>query len=187
MGDSQGVPTVGRRLAAFGLDYLVVLAYLIVLGCIGWVLASGPASDAWLGLVSSPWRSDVLVLCTTVLPVAAYFALFESSPSGATLGKRRMCLKVVQLGGGRLSLGRALLRSGVKLLPWQLAHTTLLHIPGWPTDPQSPPLWVTVGMGLVWGLVGFYVIALVVRSDHRTPYDWVAGSQVVQGGADGAG
>ena len=36
-----------------------------------------------------------------------YFALQESSPAGATLGKRAMGLRVVDLGGGRISLARA--------------------------------------------------------------------------------
>lgn len=187
MADGQGTPTVGRRLAAFGLDYLVVLAYLIVLGCIGWALASGATSDAWGEFVSSPARLELLAFCTTVLPVCAYFALLESSPGGATLGKRRMHLRVARIGGGRLGLGRALLRSAVKFLPWQLAHTSLVHIPGWPTSPQSPPSWVVLGMVLVWGLVGFYIVALAVRSDHRAPYDWVAGSHVVLVNAHGAG
>jgi uncharacterized RDD family membrane protein YckC len=176
---SHGTPGAGKRLAAFGLDYLVVLAYLIVLGCVSWALASGATGRVWQDFLSSPSRLHIVAFCTTVLPVGAYFTLLESSPRGATLGKRRMHLRVVRLGGGRLSLGRALLRSAVKLLPWQLAHMSLVHIPGWPINPQSPPAWVVVGMGLVWGLVGFYLVALAVRSDRRTPYDWAAGSQVV--------
>ena len=176
---SKDTPTVGRRLAAFGLDYLVVLAYLVVLGCISWALMRSASGEAWLEFTSRPSRMELVVFLVTVLPVGAYFALMESSPRGATLGKRRMRLRVVRLGGGRLSLGRAVLRSAVKLLPWQIAHTSLIHIPGWPLDPQPPPTWVTGSMGLVWALVGFYVIALAVRRDRRLPYDWIAGSQVV--------
>jgi uncharacterized RDD family membrane protein YckC len=182
MAGTQSTPSAGRRLAAFGLDYLVVLAYLIILGCISLALTYGVTNEAWRGFVSQPSRLELATFCTTVLPVGAYFALMESSQSGATLGKRRMQLKVERLGGGRLSLGRASLRSAVKLLPWHLAHTGLLHIPGWPVDPQSPPWWVTAVLGLVWVLVGFYIIALAVRPDRRAPYDWIAGSRVVSAG-----
>jgi hypothetical protein len=56
----------------------------------------------------------------------------------------------------------------------------LFHIPGWPVDPQEPPLWVVVGMVVVWLMVGLYLVTLVVRPDRRTPYDWIAGSYVVR-------
>jgi len=187
MKNARRSPPVGRRLAAFGLDYLVVLGYLIVLGGVGLALTLGPASGDWARLVASPLRMDLVAFCTTVLPVGAYFSLFESSWRGATLGKRRMRLRVVRLGGGRLSLWRAVLRAAAKLLPWQLAHTSMFHYPGWPTNPQSPPLWVTTGLALVWVLVGFYILTIIVRSDGRAPYDWIAGSAVIPQSADGVG
>lgn len=172
-------PGPARRLGAFGLDYLLILCYLVVLGAIGSVLTLGPFGHAWGRLISTPARLDLVAFVTAVLPVALYFTLLEGSSRGATWGKRRMRVRVVRVGGGELGKGRALLRSAVKLLPWQLAHTCLLHIPGWPVEPQQPPLWVLWGMSLVWVLVGLYVGALVVRKDRRTPYDWVAGSEVV--------
>jgi len=172
-------PTVGRRVAAFALDSLLISAYLIVLGGVGWFLASGSTGDGWQEVVSNPGRLDLIVFSTTVLPVIVYFTLLEGSARGATWGKRHMRLRVVRFGNGRLDRRRALLRSVVKFLPWQVAHTCLLHIPGWPANPQEPPSWVIAGMVLVWVLIGFYVIPLAVRADRRTAYDWIAGSHVV--------
>ena len=68
-------PTTGRRLAAFGLDYLVILAYLVILGGVTWGLAYGAIGEAWREFVSQTSRFELVVFSTTVLPVGAYFAL----------------------------------------------------------------------------------------------------------------
>jgi uncharacterized RDD family membrane protein YckC len=169
-----------RRLTAFALDYLLIAAYLALLAGIGSALAFGPTGERWQAFVSTPARLDVLAFCSAVLPVILYFSLMEGSSRESTLGKRRMGLRVVRAGGGRLGHGRSLLRSVVQFLPWQLAHTSLLHIPGWPAAPAQPPSWVVVGMSATWNLAGIYLLTLVLRGDHRTPYDWIAGSEVVR-------
>jgi uncharacterized RDD family membrane protein YckC len=38
---------------------------------------------------------------------------------------------------------------------------------------------VLVGLGLVWVLVGIYILTALFTKEHRTPYDWAAGSYVV--------
>jgi len=185
MSSTAEIPGFGRRIAAFALDYLLIGGYLCLLGVVGSLLTFGPVGGAWREFFSDPMRADLVVFVSVVLPVVLYFTLRESSLRGATWGKSRMRLRVVSVGGGRLGRGRALVRSAIKFLPWQLAHTCLFHIPGWPTDPQGPPPWVAVGMALVWVLVGFYVVVLAVRSDRRVPHDWIAGSRVVEAGPRG--
>lgn len=173
------VPNFFRRIAAFTLDYLLIVGYLVVVSVAGLFLALGPLGDEWRAFVSNPIRMDLVAFVTTILPVMSYFTLLESSERGATWGKHRMSLRVVNLDGSRLSKGRALIRSSVKFLPWQLSHTCLFHIPGWPSAIEEPPTWVTVGFILVWVLIGFYVVALAVNPFGRAPYDWIAGSRVV--------
>jgi len=168
-----------KRLAAFGWDYLLIAGYIVLLALV--------SSIVWLGLLGrapgaaegQPWLYDLLSFATLVLPVILYFALQEASPAQATWGKRRAGLRVVSSSGGRLSTGRSLLRSGVKFLPWQIAHTCLFHIPGWPAAPEDPPAWVTGGFMLVFVLAGIYLAGLVMSREHRTAYDWIAGSHVV--------
>ncbi len=173
------VPKFFRRIAAFTLDYLLIAAYLIVLSVASLILAFGPLELELQAFLSSPARMDLVAFVTTILPVMSYFTLLESSEGGATWGKRRMSLRVVNLDGSRLSTGRALMRSLVKFLPWQVSHTCLFHIPGWPLAIEEPPTWVTVGFILVWVLIGIYIVALAVNPFGRTPYDWIAGSRVV--------
>ena len=67
----------------------------------------------------------------------------------------------------------------MEFLPWQIAHTCLFHIPGWPLAPGAPPAWVIAGFGLVWLLVISYLATLGLSKSHRTPYDRLAGSKVL--------
>lgn len=173
-------PNFFRRIAAFALDYLLIAGYLVVLAIVSSFLTFSPLKEEWQGLISSPERLDFLAFLTSILPVILYFTLLESSKGGATWGKYRMGLRVVHMSGERLSRGRALVRSAVKFLPWQLAHTCLFHIPGWPMEPQETPVWVIAGLVLTWVAIGFYVVSLVVGPRRRTPYDWISGSQVVR-------
>ena len=130
---------------------------------------------------------EILAFVTAILPVILYYTIAESSEGGATWGKHSMGLRVVHMSGERLSRGRALVRSVVKFLPWQLTHTCLFHIPGWPMETQEPPAWVTVGLVSVWVVIGCYIVTLAVGPSRRTPYDWVAGSQVVESRIKGTG
>ena len=169
----------GKRLAAFGWDYLLIASYVVLLAVVSAIVWLGLLGKAPGAAESQPWLYDLLSFMTLVLPVILYFGLSEASPTQATWGKRRVGLRVVASTGGRLSTGRSLLRSGLKFLPWQIAHTCLFHIPGWPVAPQAPPTWVTGGFALVFGLVGIYLAGLFIAPAHRTAYDWISGSDVV--------
>jgi len=73
-------------------------------------------------LVSATERSDPAVLMLAIIPpviilaAALYFALMESSPWQATLGKKVVGLYVTDIEGRRLSTGRAIGRTFAKLL-----------------------------------------------------------------------
>ena len=169
----------GMRLKAFALDYLLILGYLVALSVVGTALTLGPLGDRWSSLFSTPLRADLCAFVLSVLPVVAYFAHAESSRSGATWGKRRMGLKVLGADGAPLGIGRSLSRSALKFLPWQIAHTSMLHILGFPLSPGEPPLGSIVGLVLVWVLVASYLSGLSTLCGGRTPYDRLAGTVVV--------
>ena len=122
---------------------------------------------------------DGMAFLVLVLPVILYFALQESSPWQATLGKRRVGIRVVSAVGERLSRKQAFVRSVLKLLPWQIAHTSIFHIEGLPFAPAEPPPLVMAGFVLVYLLIGIYVLSALISKAYRTPYDWAAGSIVV--------
>lgn len=166
------------RVAAFALDYVVIAAY------IGVLTGVGIGVRAALRRPLAPPRTDAekmgghaMAFLALTVPVALYFALSEASRAGATLGKRALGLRVVALEGGRVSPGRSLARSAIKLAPWEVAHTALWQTPGQPF--VSPPAAANVaGYILALGAAALYGGALFV-GDRRTPYDHIAGTRVV--------
>jgi uncharacterized RDD family membrane protein YckC len=171
---------VGKRLIAFLFDYLLILAYIVALGGVNYgIILSAGALDSVAPFFASPVVKDAIAFLTLVLPVGLCFALQESSPRGATWGKRKAGLRVVNANGEGLTQKQALVRAAVKLLPWQIAHTSIYHIEGWPLAPVQPTRLVMGGFVIVYALVGIYVLSALVSRKHRTPYDWVSGAYVI--------
>jgi uncharacterized RDD family membrane protein YckC len=84
-----------RRTAAFGVDYLIIAAW------IGLITAIGFGARALLGIESGPimsqadkLRGHALAFLSLTLPVILYFAIAESSRWQATVGKRALGLRV---------------------------------------------------------------------------------------------
>jgi uncharacterized RDD family membrane protein YckC len=169
-----------KRLKAFGFDYLLIVGYIILLaaGTMAVIKISG-FFGFLLRWPENPLLADLMAFVTLVLPVILYFTLQESSTRQSTWGKRKAVIQVVNISGGRLTRGQAFVRSLVKLLPWQIGHTCLFHIPGWPVAITTIPPLVTAGVILVYLLVGIYIASSLISKKHRTPYDWVAGSYVI--------
>ena len=164
---------------AFAYDYLLILAYIVVLAGVnyGLILSRGILEDI-SPIFASPWIKDGLAFLTLILPVILYFTFFESGPQQASWGKRRVGLRVVNASGERLTRTRAFIRNLLKFLPWQLGHTSVYQIlalaPG-----QEPTLLHTAGFVLTYLLAGLYLASAVITKNHRTPYDWAAGSFVI--------
>lgn len=169
-----------NRIAAFGYDYILISAYLIGLAALSTMISSALNPDVWQQVFSNPIGADLFAFATTILPVALYFAWTESSSSQASWGKRKRGIRVETSSGQRLSLGRALSRNLLKLLPWQVAHTCLFHIPGWPLNTGTPPLWVSIGLVLVWILIGWNAWAIGASKSRTSPYDRLLGIRCVR-------
>lgn len=82
------------------------------------------------------------------------------------------------MGGQRLHFARALVRTALKFVPWELAHACI-----WQARfaPAELPLPITAGFVLVWLLVGANAASVALRDDHRALYDLIAGTAVVRG------
>jgi uncharacterized RDD family membrane protein YckC len=167
------------RIAAFLLDYLIIVVYIFLLIIVSVALGSGPLRQVLQGLFANPNSSEISAFLLLVLPAILYFALYESSSWQATWGKRKIGLRVINAQGETLSFGRSLVRSLIKFLPWELAHACLWRIPGWPFNPQTPPVIITAGLILVWVIAGVYLISLLLSKKRQTIYDMIAGSFVV--------
>jgi len=163
----------GKRLLAFFFDYLLITAYLLVLAAVGFGLlaVSAPLPTA------SPYILDLIAFVTAVLPVILYFTLLEGGRRQATWGKQRLGIRVTAVDHKPLTYGQSFIRSLVKFAPWQMAHTSLIHM-GWPLTYEPTAITIT-GLVVAQGLALLYLLALLFTPTGRTPYDWAAGTVVV--------
>ncbi len=165
----------GRSLA-FGLDYLIIAAYLAVL------VAGGVALTQFLPSVSNalfdgPISGQIAGFLLITLPVTSYFALSEASSRQATWGKRRMGLRVADRQDRQLRRARSFSRTALKFVPWELSHTCIWQV-SFAADPSAPVY--TAGFSIVWLLVGANIVSLLLSPAKQTLYDRLAGTQVLQ-------
>ena len=161
------------RLRAAGLDLLLIVAPCAALaGVLGLMLRAAGID------LATPVARDSLAFATLVFPVMATTAYQEASPRQATVGKRRTGLLVVDDSGARLTFRRALGRSVVKFLPWQLGHTAVFHLADGSTAPGF--LVLSIGSQLI---VVISILAVALDTAHRAIHDWITHSRVVAGHA----
>lgn len=169
-----------KRLKAFVFDYIIIFGYILSLAAVTMAVIR---TSGFLGLSlrwpENPNLANLMAFITLVLPVVLYFTLQESSSKQATWGKRKAGIRVVNANGGTLTRGQAFVRSLVKVIPWQIAHTNLFHIPGWPFAMTVVPPFAIAGFILLYALAGIYIATVLVTKKRRTPYDWVSGAYVV--------
>ncbi len=159
------------RIIAMAYDLLAIAGYAAILAIGAFVFFRLTKARH---LMDSAWTRDGVAFLTLILPTILYFSLQESSRRQATLGKQKMGLRVIDSRGGRLSIGRALLRSALKFFPWQMAHTTVFQI--W--KGNSSPLLFALSLSAQ-ALAILYLLSLMINRSHRTLYDRLAGSAVV--------
>jgi uncharacterized RDD family membrane protein YckC len=165
-----------QRIFAFLWDYLPILAWLLLVMVFGIALGV-MAPDLASSLFGNPWTGQLSGFVLVTLPVTLYFALAESSPKRATWGKRRRGLVVQTVAGDQLSLGRALGRTLLKFVPWELSHTFIIHAS---MSKGDAPEWATMLLLLAWALIIGNVVSIFVGSRRQTLYDRLSGTVVVQ-------
>lgn len=173
-------PPFLRRIAALLIDYLLILVWMGVVAVVSALvaLASGGYAN-WLAYGTTV--AQLLGFVVLVLPVGVYLFVAEASRRQATLGKRAMRLEVVDLEGGRPRAWRILVRTIVKLLPWEIAHFFVWHTVAYATSGVVVfPVWLYVGLVVADLLPVAYVLVVALQRDRRGPHDLVAGTRVVR-------
>lgn len=172
--NDKNYASVIRRVLAYIVDAtLLFVAFPLILGSVLGLLFYSTVGFAWMqnGLLS--W---VYVFSTVSLPVWLYYSLLESSSRQATFGMRLLRLQVADTKGKRISFGRALLRTVVKLLPFELNHLVLfLPTPIW-GDP-SPGF--RFGFVIVNALMILYIATAVLTRRKQSVHDLIARTIVV--------
>ncbi len=99
----------------------------------------------------------------------------DHSRRGATVGKRIFRVRVTTQTGDRLSIGRAVGRTALKLLPWELAHLSAFALS---TDMDQFTTEQFVGLMASNILVLTYLISFLVTGGRRSVHDYTASTQV---------
>lgn len=160
-----------RRILAFAVDWLVIAAWGGLLFGAVMLFAGGDPPRP-----SGPWKAQAIGFIAMTVPVTLYFALMESSPRGATLGKRVLDLRVTSAAGERLPVSRTLLRNIIKFIPWEFGH--LVAQQAMFSSDAGMPAWVWVPVAI--SMLGPLWWVVSVLASGRTPYDRLAGTRVIR-------
>jgi len=163
-----------RRAGAFAFDYVIILFYLAVITLLSLLINSLFSVNQWL--FADRVRAQLTGFLLITLPVTLYFALSESSARQATWGKQRLNLKVADRNGNRIGFWRALGRTLLKFIAWEISHTLIWQIY---FSPQMEPGWIDYGFVLVYLLIGLNIVSLVITKTHQTLYDLLIRTYVI--------
>lgn len=174
-------PTFWIRVLALLLDYAIILGWMAVLAITTLMLyAITGEFFNWLTLGTA--GAQVLGFLLLVLPVGIYLFVSEASSHQATVGKRVLHLEVVEAStGGRPSRSRILVRTIVKLLPWEIAHFAVWNIVGLvAVEDFDFPVWLLVIVVIADVLPIAYIAMVAAQKERRGPHDLIAGTRVVR-------
>lgn len=107
------------------------------------------------------------------IPAWAYFLLSDLLWNGMTVGKRLLNVRVISLNSDEINFGRALLRTAIKLLPWELAHIFGFALAD--TISQSA---ISAGLIAANLLIMIYLVILVINGGKMSLHDIFAKTEV---------
>jgi len=156
-----------RRALAYLVDIAILFAVLgpagfLVQQAIGYAPTTGP--EIW----------GVLILNFSI-PVWIYFWLSDASRRGATLGKRIFRIRVVGSDGRPPGPGRALARTALKLLPWEMVHLSAFALS---PDPDAFSVLQSIGLTVANVLMLVYLYEAFASHGRRSVHDRVASTEI---------
>lgn len=160
---------LARRIAAYLLDVTLLFAVLAP--------ANFLVQRAVPGQATTPPEIWHALLLGFSLPSWLYFTLSDASKAGASVGKRCLGLAVLAANGHPPRWPRAVLRTALKLLPWETVHVAAFALgdASFELRGSQSALLVTANLlALVW-------LAVAVRSrGMRSVHDVVTGTRVLR-------
>jgi uncharacterized RDD family membrane protein YckC len=152
-----------RRVAAFAVDWLIIIAYAAALVPLGIALGDR--------LADAPvWALNGGAFLILVVPATIWLAAWERGAAAATPGKRLLRLRVVGPTAD-LGWGRATARNALKLaLPWELGHTGVYALS---TNQNALGIAATIAAYAV-----IFVYLGYAFATSRTPYDRITRTRV---------
>jgi len=160
-----------KRLTAYWLDFMLLAIVLLSFQYLLSKITAGFPFD----YLKEGFSIEIWVLLTMSLPVWLYFICCELYKQ-QTIGKRILSLKVVSVEGSKLTLRQALLRTLIKLLPWEITHIIVLIPEPWYNLSELPD-----HMFLIYvpnAMILLYILVLFVNKGKRGIHDYIAKTMV---------
>jgi len=162
---SKNIELILRRSVAYVIDIILLFAILAPTAyLINYIFDFQPTAS------SHVWMAAVISFS---IPAWSYFLFSDLSWKGMTIGKRLLKVKVVSINGNDLNFGRALLRTAVKLLPWELAH-----IFGFALADTISQTAISAGLIAANLLIVIYLVMLFMNAGKISLHDLFARTEV---------
>ena len=159
------------RIIAYSIDVALLFAVILVTQAI--LRPVNPLLGSTQPI--SGVRQHFWVFATVTLPVLLYFAFCISSSWQATIGMRLLKIKVTGLNEEAIGFGRAVLRSTVMLIPFELNHLVLFYpAPIW----KDPKPGFRYGFLIVSALMILYLATVLLTEHHQSVHDLIASTVV---------
>lgn len=161
--------TLGRRLLAWLIDYIVVFFYSLLMVLL---LFGSFNKISELNAISSMDAINIFLVILIVIPIVFYHLISQVITNGRSIGKMIMKLKVVNVNNGG-SVGIS-----------QLAIRNILYFPNFLMVLVVYATYQPLFLVLVFGIIAFFsipdVIFLMVNEKNQRIGDLVAGTMLIQ-------
>ena len=159
-----------KRLLAYWIDFVILAVVLVSLQGLLYFTTSGyPFNDLKEG-----YEIEIWVLLSMSLPVWLYFIGCELYFQ-QTIGKRMLKLRVTKMDGSRINLHQVLIRTFVRLLPWELTHLIILVPEPWWGIEQPSNLYLIYIPNL---LMLLYIVVLIATKGKMGVHDFIVKTRV---------
>lgn len=168
--------SIRRRVFSYCAEVFLLFAGVLALQGLLIALRLNPMVQGVLnGSGFSKGAYHLWLLGTVNLPLVAYYTGTLASSAQATLMMRWMGLRVETERGDPIGSGRALLRTAVMLIPFEVNHLFLV----WASSPEGVPNRLSLQYAVVGILILVYVFTAARSQRRQSVHDWVAGTVVV--------
>ena len=162
------------RLKAFLIDYVLILAYLVLLFVMNVFLFPSTQELFQGSLIKAQFVGFLMV----TLPVSIYFILSDSVFGGQSFGKKKMGIRVVDANGKALSIPRSIFRTVLKFLPWELSHFLVYRLV-FIGDEAVPLSYSLIGV-VIYALMFVYILTAIFTKKKQSLYDIIAKTHVIK-------
>lgn len=155
------------RLSAYTVDFAILMSVLVGLQLVIYYVFDGLPFNAFTtGIQVYIW-----VVLTMSTPVWMYFIILERS-NFSTLGKHLFGLEVLNHNSGRISNKQSLIRTFIKLLPWEITHLSMLGI-YFKNEPE-----VNIGFWIANSFIVIYLLVLFVDKGENSIHDRIVKTKI---------